>query len=64
MAPVRIERNVWIGAAAIILKGVRIGENSAIGAGSVVVRDVPPKCVAAGNPARVVKRLAPENAGP
>jgi len=59
-APVRIGRNAWIGAAAIILKGVTIGENSVIGAGSVVVRDVPPNCVAAGNPARVVKRLAPE----
>jgi acetyltransferase-like isoleucine patch superfamily enzyme len=58
-APVRIAKNVWIGAAAIILKGVTIGENSVIGAGSVVVRDVPPNCIAAGNPARVVKRLGP-----
>ena len=49
-----------IGAAAIILKGVTIGENSVIGAGSVVVRDVPPNCVAAGNPVRVVKRLVPD----
>jgi len=56
-APVRIEKNVWIGAAAIILKGVTIGENSVIGAGSVVVRDIPSNCVAAGNPARVVKHL-------
>jgi acetyltransferase-like isoleucine patch superfamily enzyme len=42
------------------LKGVTIGENSVIGAGSVVVRDVPSNCVAAGNPTQVVKRLTPE----
>ncbi len=62
-APVRIERNVWIGAAVIILKGVTIGENSVIGAGAVVARDVPPNCIAAGNPARVVKHLTPDNRG-
>lgn len=56
-APVCIERNVWIGAAAIILKGVTIGENSVVGAGAVVTRDIPPNCIAAGNPARVVKHL-------
>ena len=60
-APVKIEKNVWIGAASLILKGVTIGENSVIGAGSVVVRDVPPNCVAAGNPARVVKELLPSS---
>ncbi|RNC69636.1 MAG: acyltransferase [Desulfuromonadales bacterium] len=53
--PVIIEDNVWIGLNSIILKGVRIGANSVIGAGSVVSRDVPPNCVASGNPAQVVK---------
>ena len=56
-SPVRLHRNVWVGAAAIILKGVTIGENSVVGAGAVVSRDVPPNVVVAGNPARVVKHL-------
>jgi Acetyltransferase (isoleucine patch superfamily) len=43
---------------AIILKGATIGENSVIAAGSVVVRDIPPNCVAGGNPARVLKTSA------
>lgn len=55
--PVTIEDNVFIGARAIILKGVTIGEGSTIGAGSVVTRDIPSYCVAVGNPAMVVKRL-------
>jgi acetyltransferase-like isoleucine patch superfamily enzyme len=59
-APVIIENNVWIGDSAIVCKGVRIGENSIIGAGSVVVRDVPANVIAAGNPASVVKYLEPE----
>ena len=42
---------------AVILKGVTIGENSVIGAGSVVTRDVPPRVFAAGNPCRVIKPL-------
>jgi acetyltransferase-like isoleucine patch superfamily enzyme len=56
-APVKIENNVWIGDSAIVCKGVTIGENSIVGAGAVVVDDVPANCVAAGNPARVVKQL-------
>lgn len=52
-----IEDDVWIGANAIILKGVTIGARSIVGAGAVVSRDVPPDCVVAGNPARVVKEL-------
>jgi maltose O-acetyltransferase len=51
--PVRIGRNVWIGAGAIILPGVSIGDNALIGAGSVVTRDVPAGATALGNPARV-----------
>ena len=58
-APVEIGNNVWIGDSAIICKGVRIGENSVIGAGSVVVRDIPANAVAAGNPAVVLKYLEP-----
>jgi acetyltransferase-like isoleucine patch superfamily enzyme len=54
-----LERGVWVGDSAIICKGVRIGENSIIGAGSVVRKDVPPNCVVIGNPARVVKKLDP-----
>src|SRR5690349_7756294 len=50
--PVRIGRNVWIGAGAIILPGVTIGDDALIGAGSVVTRDVPPGATAYGNPAR------------
>jgi len=57
--PVRIGTNVWIGDSAIICKGVSIGENSIIGAGSVVVRDIPANAVAAGNPAGVLKFLEP-----
>ncbi len=56
-APIRIENNVWIGDSAIICKGVTIGENSIVGAGAVVVDSIPANCVAAGNPARIVKHL-------
>lgn len=50
--PVRIGRNVWIGAGAILLPGVGIGDDAIIGAGSVVTRDVPPGATVMGNPAR------------
>jgi maltose O-acetyltransferase len=55
--PVRIGPRVWIGGRAVILPGVTIGEGSTIGAGSVVTRDVPARCVAVGNPCRVIRRL-------
>jgi acetyltransferase-like isoleucine patch superfamily enzyme len=55
--PVAIEDRVWIGARAIILKGVTVGHDAVVAAGSVVTRDVPPRTVAAGVPARVVRRL-------
>lgn len=54
--PIKIEDNVWIGANSIILPGVTIGEGSVIGSGSVVVKDIPPYCLAGGNPAKVIKR--------
>ena len=52
-----IGRNVWIGAGAIVLPGVTIGDNSVIGAGSVVTKDVESNTVAAGNPARPIRKL-------
>lgn len=59
-APVVLERNVWIGEGACVLKGVTVGENSVVGARAVVTEDVPPGVVVAGNPARIVKRLDPD----
>jgi len=56
-SPVRIGKNVWIGAGSIILPGVSIGDNSVIGAGSVVTKDIPESVVAVGSPARVIKRI-------
>lgn len=56
-APVILEDDVFVGARSIILKGVKLGRGSVIGAGSVVSRDVPPNTVVAGNPAKVVKVL-------
>jgi Acetyltransferase (isoleucine patch superfamily) len=53
--PIEIKNNVWIGGGWILLAGVTIGENSVIGAGSVVNRSIPPNCVAAGNPCKVIR---------
>ncbi len=54
-APVSIGSHVWIGAGARILKGVTIGDGAVVGAGALVSRDIPPACLAVGNPARVVR---------
>lgn len=55
--PVRIERNVWIGSGVQIIPGVTIGENTVIGAGSIVTKDISSNVVAAGNPCRVIREL-------
>jgi acetyltransferase-like isoleucine patch superfamily enzyme len=60
-APVTIEKNVWIGIGAIILPGVTAGEGSIVSAGSVVTREVPPHYLVAGNPARHIKELKPND---
>lgn len=54
-APVHIGRNCWIGAGAIILPGITIGDNTVVGAGSVVTKDLPPNVIAAGNPCKVMR---------
>lgn len=55
--PVHIGSRVWIGAGAVILPGVTIGDNSVIGAGSVVTKDIPANVVAVGNPCRVLREI-------
>lgn len=59
-APVHLRNNVWLGDRVTVCKGVTIGENSIIGTGAVVVRDVPDNVIAAGNPAQVVRKLDPD----
>ena len=55
--PIAIGDNVWLGANVIVLPGVTIGENSVIGAGSVVTKDIPANVVAVGNPCRVLREI-------
>lgn len=57
--PVVIENNVWLGERVIVNKGVSIGENSVVGAGSVVTKSIPANSVVAGNPARIIKIINP-----
>jgi galactoside O-acetyltransferase len=54
---VTIKNNVWIGAQSVVLPGVTIGENSVIGAGSVVTKDIPDNVVAVGNPCKVLREI-------
>lgn len=54
---IEIGENVWIGAHSVLLGGAKIGEGSIVGAGTIVDFDVPPYCIVAGNPARVVRRV-------
>lgn len=58
--PIEIKDNAWIGGGSILLPGVTVGENSVIGAGSVVNRSIPANCVAVGNPCRVIRTLEEE----
>jgi len=57
---VLIGDDVWVGAMATILKGVTIGEGAIVGAGSVVTKDVPPWTIVAGNPAKIIRELGPD----
>lgn len=56
--PIEIGSDVWVGGAAVICPGVKIGSKSVIGAGSVVTKDIPPSVFAAGNPCRVIREIA------
>jgi len=55
--PITLDDNVWLGGGVIVLADVTIGEDTVVGAGAVVTRDLPPGVVAVGNPARVIRRL-------
>lgn len=55
--PVVIEEDVWIGAGAMIMRGIRIGARSIVGAGAIVTQDVPTDVIVVGNPARIVRRI-------
>ena len=60
--PVTIGKNVWVGSGAIILPGVKIGDDSIVGAGSVVTKDIPNGVVAVGNPCRVLRQVRKDEA--
>jgi maltose O-acetyltransferase len=55
--PITVSDNVWLGGGVIVLPGVSIGENTVVGAGAVVTKDLPGDVVAVGNPARIIRRL-------
>ncbi len=55
--PVHIGNNVWIGGNVVINPGIKIGDNSVIGSGSVITRDIPPDVIAVGNPCKVLRKL-------
>ncbi|WP_346675095.1 sugar O-acetyltransferase [Methanobrevibacter woesei] len=55
--PIVLKKNVWVGIGATILPGVTVGENSIVGAGSVVTKDVPDNTIVAGNPAKFIKKI-------
>ena len=55
--PVIIGKNAWLGMGAVVLPGITIGDDSIVGAGSVVTKDVPPKSIVVGNPAKVLRKI-------
>ena len=55
--PVRIGRNCWLGAGVVVLPGITIGDNTVVGAGSIVTKDLPANVLAVGNPCRVVREI-------
>nr|WP_310828730.1 sugar O-acetyltransferase [Paenibacillus typhae] len=55
--PIVIKKNAWLGAGAMIMPGVTIGENSIVSAGAIVTKDVPPNTVVAGVPAKIIKKI-------
>lgn len=55
--PVRIGKNCWLGAGVIVLPGITIGDNTVVGAGSIVTKDLPPNVVAVGNPCKVLREI-------
>ena len=57
-SPVRIHDDAWIGAGAMVLRGVTVGKGGIVAAGAVVTKDVPPYCIVAGNPAALVRELS------
>ena len=57
LGPIKIGNNVWFGVNVVVLPGVEIGDNTVIGAGSVVTKDLPKNVVAVGNPCRVLKEI-------
>ena len=56
-APVRVGRNCWLGAGVVVVPGVTIGDNTVVGAGSVVTKDLPANVIAVGNPCRVLREI-------
>lgn len=59
--PITVGNNVWIGGHVCVMPGVTIGDNSIIGAGSVVTKDIPSNVIAAGNPCKVIRPITPED---
>ena len=55
--PIEIGDNVWFGGNVVVLPGVKIGNNTVIGAGSIVTKDIPPNVVAAGNPCKIIRKI-------
>ena len=56
-APIRIGKNCWLGAGAMVMPGITIGDNTVVGAGSVVTKDLPANVVAVGNPCRILRQI-------